>query len=187
MRTTVTYIHVRAINACSTTGILQCGPISVPCALGRGGRIFNKREGDGATPVGIWRLRQCHFRGDRMVRPTSKLPLSPIKRGWGWCESVGDRNYNRRVKLPYATAHEELRRADRLYDIVIETSHNQRPRIQGRGSAIFFHLARPELAPTAGCVAVSLNDMRKILSLCTPKTSLVIWPPNGAAPNVFRK
>ena len=46
--------------------------------------------------------------------------------------------------MPYATAHEELWRGDHLYDIVIETSHNKRPRIQGRGSAIFFHLARPD-------------------------------------------
>ena len=89
--------------------------------------------------------------------------------------------------MPYATAHEELRRADHLYDIVIETSHNERPRVQGRGSAIFFHLARADLSPTAGCVAVSLRDMRKVLPYCSAKTWLVIWPPSGAAPSVFRK
>lgn len=187
MRKTVTYVHVRAINACSTAGILACGPISVPCALGRSGRIFNKKEGDGASPVGVWSLRQIYFRHDRMVRPVSKLPVLSMRPGWGWCETPGDRNYNRRVNLPYATAHEELRRADHLYDIMIETSHNQRPRIQGGGSAIFFHLARANLSPTAGCIAVSLKDMRKLLPYCSAKTRLVIWPPSGAAPNVFRK
>jgi L,D-peptidoglycan transpeptidase YkuD (ErfK/YbiS/YcfS/YnhG family) len=89
--------------------------------------------------------------------------------------------------LPYATAHEELRRADHLYDIMIETSHNERPRMQGRGSAIFFHLARADLSPTAGCIAVSLKDMRKLLPYCSAKTRLVIWPPSGAAPSAFRK
>ena len=100
---------------------------------------------------------------------------------------MGDRNYNRRVDLPYATAHEDLKRSDHLYDIVVETSHNQQPRIQGRGSAIFFHLARENFTPTAGCIAVTLKDMHKVLRYCSTGTRLVIWPPSGAAPRVFRK
>lgn len=187
VRNTVTYIHIRAINACATRGLLTCGPLSVPCALGRSGRSCLKREGDGVTPVGIWDLQKIYYRDDRIARPTSKIPASPIRGGWGWCESVGDRNYNRRVSLPYATAHEDLKRADYLYDIVVETGHNQRPRIQGRGSAIFFHIARKDLAPTAGCIAVTLKDMRKVLRYCSSRTRLVIWPPSGAAPRVFRK
>jgi L,D-peptidoglycan transpeptidase YkuD (ErfK/YbiS/YcfS/YnhG family) len=100
---------------------------------------------------------------------------------------VGDRNYNRLVNLPYGAAHEELRRADELYDIVIETSHNRRPRIQGRGSAIFFHLARPDYSPTAGCIALSRQDMLKVLGFCSRATKLVIWPPGGGPPTAFRK
>ena len=187
MRKTVTYLHVRAISACSTKGVLTCGPLSLPCALGRSGRNFSKKEGDGISPVGIWSLRQIYYRDDRIVRPLSKIPAAPIRGGWGWCETAGDRNYNCRVDLPYATAHEDLKRSDHLYDIVVETSHNRRPRIQGRGSAIFFHIARGNYAPTAGCIAVSLLDMRKILGYCSARTRLVIWPPSGAAPRVFRK
>jgi L,D-peptidoglycan transpeptidase YkuD (ErfK/YbiS/YcfS/YnhG family) len=70
---------------------------------------------------------------------------------------------------------------------VVETSHNQRPRIQGRGSAIFFHLARESFVPTAGCIAVTLKDMQKVLRHCSAKTRLVIWPPSGIVPPVFRK
>ena len=187
MRKTVTYLHVRAINACATKGVLTCGPLSVPCALGRSGRTFRKREGDGASPVGVWSLRHIYYRGDNIIRPRSKLPVSPIRGGWGWCEAVGDRNYNRRVSLPYATAHEDLKRPDHLYDIVVETSHNQRPRIQGWGSAIFFHIARKDFTPTAGCIALTLRDMQKVLPHCSTRTRLVIWPPNGSALHVFRK
>jgi L,D-peptidoglycan transpeptidase YkuD (ErfK/YbiS/YcfS/YnhG family) len=115
------------------------------------------------------------------------MSFQAIKKGWGWCETAGDRNYNRKVAIPYPTAHEELRRGDGLYDIVLETSHNKRPRIQGRGSAIFFHLARPDYSPTAGCIALSLGDMRKVLGFCGPRTCLVIWPPGGTPLNVFRK
>jgi L,D-peptidoglycan transpeptidase YkuD (ErfK/YbiS/YcfS/YnhG family) len=155
--------------------------------LGRSGRSFLKVEGDGASPVGIWALRQGFFRGDRFLQPRTKVPFLATEKGWGWCETVGDRNYNRKVPIPYATAHEELRRADNLYDIVIETGHNKRPRIQGRGSAIFFHIARGDYGPTAGCIAVSFRDMRKVLGFCSRKTSLVIWPPSGVPPNAFRK
>jgi L,D-peptidoglycan transpeptidase YkuD (ErfK/YbiS/YcfS/YnhG family) len=87
---------------------------------------------------------------------------------------VGDRNYNRLVKIPYATAHETMQRPDNLYDIVIETSHNERPRVQGHGSAVFFHLRRPDGGPTAGCIAVSLRDMRIILQHVRPGTRLSI-------------
>lgn len=187
MRETVTYLHIRAISACATRGVLTCGSITVPCALGRSGRNFLKREGDGGSPAGFWFLRRIYYRNDRLIRPVSKLPVSPIRGGWGWCETAGDRNYNRRVDLPYATAHEDLKRPDHLYDIVVETSHNQQPRIQGRGSAIFFHLARENFAPTAGCIAVTLKDMQKVLRCCSTRTRLVIWPPSGAAPRVFRK
>jgi L,D-peptidoglycan transpeptidase YkuD (ErfK/YbiS/YcfS/YnhG family) len=187
VRKTVTYLHVRAINACSTRGTLTIGAIWVPCALGRSGRKYLKREGDGASPVGIWRLEQGFFRADKILRPRSMLPFTHLKKGWGWCETVGDRNYNRRVSIPYATSHEELSRKDDLYDIVIETDHNKRPRVQGRGSAIFFHLVRDGYGPTAGCVALSFKDMRKILARCKGKAKLVIWPPDGVPSNVFRK
>ena len=187
MSKTVTYLHVRAISARATRGVLTCGSLVVPCVLGRSGRLVLKREGDGGTPVGFWLLRRIYYRGDRLIRPLSKIPASPIKGGWGWCETVGDGNYNRRVDLPYPAAHEDLKRPDHLYDIVVETSHNQRPRIQGRGSAIFFHLARESFVPTAGCIAVTLKDMQKVLRHCSARTRLVIWPPSGAVPPVFRK
>jgi L,D-peptidoglycan transpeptidase YkuD (ErfK/YbiS/YcfS/YnhG family) len=87
---------------------------------------------------------------------------------------VGDRNYNRLVRMPYAASHETMQRADHLYDIVVELSHNERPRIQGHGSAVFFHLRQADGGPTAGCIAVSLRDMRIILEHVSPRTRIVI-------------
>ena len=39
------------------------------------------------------------------------------------------------------------KRADHLYDFIVEIDHNTRPRIAGRGSAVFMHVARPGFAP----------------------------------------
>lgn len=174
MRKSVTHIHVRAINLSSQRGILQAGGLSVPCSLGRSGRKYAKREGDGATPMGIWQLRRIFYRADRVVPPRTWRASRPLRPDDGWCETPGDRNYNRLVRMPYAASHETMQRDDDLYDIVVELSHNQRPRVQGHGSAVFFHLRRPDGGPTAGCIAVSLRDMKTILALCGRNTKLVV-------------
>ncbi len=150
------------------------GGMRFHCSLGRSGRQFLKREGDGATPMGTFQLRRMFYRADRMVPPHCGLSARKIRDFDGWCETVGDRNYNRLVPIPYATAHEFMKRADGLYDIVVELSHNERPRVQGHGSAVFFHLRRPDGGPTAGCIAVSLKDMKTILGMCGRRTRMVI-------------
>ncbi len=81
----------------------------------------------------------------------------------GWCDAPGNRNYNRLVRLPYRASHERMRRQDGLYDVCIVLDWNIRERRQGRGSAIFLHLARPGYAPTEGCIALSRRDMARLL------------------------
>jgi L,D-peptidoglycan transpeptidase YkuD (ErfK/YbiS/YcfS/YnhG family) len=65
-------------------------------------------------------------------------------------------------------------RDDRLYDIVGVLDWNTRPRISGRGSAIFVHLARPGFAPTAGCIALRLGDLGKLLSKLGPRPEFLV-------------
>ena len=63
---------------------------------------------------------------------------------------------------------------DHLYDLVIEIDHNIRPRIRGRGSAVFIHVARPGLAPTAGCIALPAAALRRLLPRLGPGTTISI-------------
>lgn len=167
-------LRVYAINPRATRGILKLGELTFPCSLGRSGARHIKREGDGASPKGAWQVRRLFYRADRIMRPRTGLNPLVMRTHDGWCETVGDRNYNRLVRIPYATAHETMQRADHLYDVVVELSHNERPRVQGHGSAVFFHLRRPDGGSTAGCIAVSLRDMRMILARVGRKTKLVI-------------
>lgn len=176
MRKIVTNIHVRAISMQATKGLMTVGTLYFPCALGRSGRTLLKREGDGATPAGVWRLMQLLYRRDRTLVPRSQLPARPLAKSEGWCDQAGDRNYNRPVRLPYRASHETLRRIDGLYDAMVILSHNQRPRVQGRGSAVFLHLTGPGEKPTAGCVALSRRDMTTVLGFCGRSTRLVISP-----------
>lgn len=146
-------------------GWITLGSLRLPCAFGRSGPGYRKREGDGVTPIGVWRIELAFYRADRITRPRLAAPTRPLHHQDGWCDATGDRNYNRLVRLPYPASSEELLRDDRLYDIVMVLSHNRRPRIMGAGSAIFLHVARPDFGPTAGCVALRLADLQKLLAL----------------------
>ena len=155
-------------------GLLRAGPLVLPVALGRSGIKANKREGDGATPRGTFRLRRLWWRADRHPRPATLLPVRRIRPDDGWCEEPTDRRYNKPVKVPPGAKADRLARADRLYDFIIEIDHNTRPRIAGRGSAVFIHLARERFAPTAGCVALAMPSLRRLIARLGPRTRIVV-------------
>ncbi|WP_432288241.1 L,D-transpeptidase family protein [Aminobacter sp. BA135] len=153
---------------------MQVGGLVFPCALGRGGITASKREGDGGTPLASMRLLSGYVRRDQFVAGQSRLPMSPISADLGWCEVPDDRNYNRPVKIPYGASHERLKRDDNLYDACLVLDWNIRPRRRGRGSAIFFHLARPGFPPTQGCVAVTAQVMARLLPQLSRRTVLKV-------------
>ena len=133
-------------------------------ALGRGGVRDDKREGDGATPAGLLQLRRVLFRADRGAIPRAAVPREPIAPDDGWCDDPGHADYNRQVRLPHPARCEALWRGDGAYDIVGVLGWNDAPVARGRGSAIFLHVAAPDYAPTAGCVALAGADLRAILA-----------------------
>jgi L,D-peptidoglycan transpeptidase YkuD (ErfK/YbiS/YcfS/YnhG family) len=104
------------------------------------------------------------YRSDRVARPRAPLPVRAIRADDAWCEDPSDRNYNRLVKLSSRDSADRLTRDDHLYDLVLVLGHNDRPRVKGRGSAIFVHLARADLTPTAGCIAMSRRDLQALLA-----------------------
>jgi L,D-peptidoglycan transpeptidase YkuD (ErfK/YbiS/YcfS/YnhG family) len=155
-------------------GLLSAGDAVLPCALGRSGVTRRKREGDGASPAGTWPLRHVLYRPDRIDRPVTKLAVQAISPADGWCDDPADPAYNRPVQLPYGASAEALWRDDGLYDVVVVLGYNDDPPRAGLGSAIFFHLATSDLAPTAGCIAVNRTGMLQLLSRCGPGTRLEI-------------
>jgi len=172
MTVDIPVISVHARSQASICGVVALGPLRLPCALGRGGRRALKREGDGATPIGLWPLRGVLYRPDRVPRPLTGLPVSPIESHDGWCDDSSDRNYNRPVRLPYPASHEQLWREDRLYDLVVILGYNDWPRSRGLGSAIFMHLASPDFAPTEGCIALREAGLRRLLAMTGPHACL---------------
>jgi L,D-peptidoglycan transpeptidase YkuD (ErfK/YbiS/YcfS/YnhG family) len=124
----------------------------------------HKQEGDGATPAGLLVLRRLLYRADRMAIPRSILPRAPLAPEDGWCDDPDHADYNRQVRLPHPARHEQLWRQDAVYDLIGVLGWNDAPVLRGAGSAIFLHLARPDFAPTEGCVALPLADVLALLA-----------------------
>ena len=150
----------------------------VRCALGKGGlaKAADKRESDGASPIGVWPLRKVLWRPDKGSPPQTALPVEAIRPEDGWCDSPLDPAYNRPVTLPHDTSAERMWREDDLYDLVVVLGHNDDPVIPGAGSAIFLHLARPDYSPTEGCVALAREDLEALLAAAKPGDALEIRP-----------
>ncbi|MGH6989840.1 MAG: L,D-transpeptidase family protein [Stellaceae bacterium] len=145
-------------------GHAEWGGRRFPCAMGRGGIRRDKREGDGATPAGSWRMRALLFRPDRVARtPLTGLPLRALRPEDGWCDDPADPLYNKPVKLPYQAHAEAQWREDGVYDLIIVIGYNDDPPRPGTGSAIFLHLARPDFSPTEGCIALARDDLSVVI------------------------
>lgn len=145
------------------------------CAIGRSGLTADKKEGDWATPIGEFVLRRLYWRPDKLSEPATGLPKSALQPDDGWCDDPAHEHYNQYVKLPHEGSHENLWRPDDdLYDLVIPLGYNDESAVPGKGSAIFLHVARPEMTPTAGCVALKKSDLLKILPGLDSKSKIII-------------
>lgn len=159
-------------------GRFEAGALTLRCAIGKGGMVAaaDKREGDGASPVGRWPLRYVLYRPDRGAAPATALPVRPLADDDGWCDDPAHPDYNRPVKRPFPASHEAMWRDDHLYDIVVVLGHNDDPPRPPLGSAIFLHLAKPDYAPTEGCIALARADLEAVLALAAPGDALEIRP-----------
>ncbi len=151
------------MRAILVPGVLTVGGETFRAASGRGGVRSDKREGDGATPLGVLPLRRVMYRPDRLEPPTSAAPVKPLTLTDGWCDDPAHPEYNLQVRLPLDGSAEALWRDDAVYDIIGVLGWNDRPVRPGLGSAIFLHIARPDFAPTDGCVALARDDLLRVL------------------------
>ncbi|WP_373875313.1 L,D-transpeptidase family protein [Methylobacterium trifolii] len=174
--TTLACLRVDALAGDRRRGRLLAGGSVIACALGAGGIVRRKREGDGGSPHGSFRLRGGRFRPDSLGhRPATALPLRPTRAHDGWCDDPRDRRYNRPIRLPApGVSAEAMWRADGLYDVVIDLDYNRGPIRPDRGSAIFLHVARAGYRPTEGCVALERSDLLRLLRRVGPRTRLRI-------------
>jgi L,D-peptidoglycan transpeptidase YkuD (ErfK/YbiS/YcfS/YnhG family) len=159
-----------------TSGTISFQNKEYPCVIGRGGTIDpnQKCEGDGATPLGTYALRELWYREDRVRKPECVLTPHIITPEDGWCDDSSSENYNHPIRLPTTEHHENLWLENDTYNLIVPLGYNDEYPIPGKGSAIFLHVARPAFTPTDGCVAMRQEDLLEILARVDKDTQIVI-------------
>ncbi|MFA4994885.1 MAG: L,D-transpeptidase family protein [Bdellovibrionales bacterium] len=148
------------------------------CAVGRNGfaTAQDKKEGDGATPIGRWIVRDVFYRPDREKPPATVLPVRRLQPNDGWCDSPRHPEYNRHIVIPFKESAECLWREDPLYDIIAVLGYNDDPVVPGKGSAIFLHIAKPDFSPSAGCIHLSREDLLTVLREADRGSAVLVSP-----------
>jgi len=132
-----------------------------------------KREGDGKTPSGIYPLKMTFGYGANI---TTKMPYRQALADDIWVDDPQADDYNQWTKIQEtkAASYEMMKREDDQYKYGIVIEYNTDRVIKGNGSAIFLHIWKGEGIPTAGCVALSEEDIIKILDWLDPAASPLI-------------
>ena len=144
------------------------------CSIGKSGVTASKKEGDLASPKGIFKLGLLYYRKDRIKSLKCKIRKRIIKKNMGWCNDSKSKKYNQQIYFPFKYRAELLYRKDKIYDIFINIKYNYRPSVKKKGSAIFLHLTNINYKPTSGCIAIVKKDLLKILPHINKNTKISI-------------
>ena len=153
---------------------LSLGDYKVKCAIGKRGISNKKKEGDLTTPKGVYRIKGIFYRKDKIKKLKSIIKKKVIKKSMGWCDDPKSKDYNKLIKYPFKYNSEKLFRSDNIYDIVVVLDFNMNPTKKNKGSAIFIHVAKKNLSPTKGCVAIKKKELKKIVRLISKKVKIII-------------
>lgn len=157
----------------SNKAILIYNKKKINCLIGFSGIGNKKREGDGKTPLGVYRFNEVFFRADKLGLVKTNLKKNTITRCSSWSTDSSDLNYNKFRKRKPNFKHEKLYRSDSCYDIIISINYNDK-NIKKKGSAIFLHCMETGKNFTEGCVAIEKKELLKLTRLVTTSTVLII-------------
>ena len=143
------------------------------CSIGKNNIKLKKKEGDKATPQGVFSLGKLYYRADRVKKPITKLTTKKITHKMGWCDDSKDKNYNKEIKINTDIKYEKLFKQDSSYDYFIVINYNTKNIIPNKGSAIFIHLTN-NYKPTAGCIALKRKDFLIFAKIIHKKSKIKI-------------
>ena len=151
---------------------------AMPATLGRTGIIpgEQKREGDGHTPAGLHGIGLA-FGYEKSL--ATGLAYRQATDDDYWVDEPSAPSYNRWVKGKPSVSAERMRRDDGAYEVGAVLEWNTELPVPGRGSAIFLHVWGGRDEPTAGCVAMSEADVRRVLAWLDRRRQPVILIAKG--------
>ena len=168
--------------------------VNIPVVVGRSGLGWgvglhadglpgpHKVEGDGKAPAGIFALGTSFGYG--LLQPDGcSYPYRQATEYDYFIDDIDSPVYNQWMSLADSSkkdpqyfwrSFERMKRDDDLYELGIVVKHNMDPVVVGRGSAIFLHIWRGPDQPTAGCTAMSKENLLKVMRWLDPSKNPIL-------------
>ena len=143
----------------------------VPCHYGKNGLNADRHDGDGTTPIGLFKVTLVF---GNAPDPGSAMPYRRITPTSWWSGEKED--YNTWVEVEPGTR--DMSRSEHLYRFKISYKYamaidfNTNPEVWGKGFAIFIHCDYLDDVTTAGCVALEEQYMLRLVKECKEGTYL---------------
>ena len=169
--TRTTYATARIWRRSGGCWVAAGGPY--PARLGANGLSASRREGDGTTPAGTFRIHPTMYGNE--PNPGVRFRYRRVRCGDWWDEDASSPTYNtfQRVgcgrKPPFDVKSEGMWQSRRAYPFLAVIEFNMRPVVPGRGSGIFLHAQTGR--PTNGCISLRRDDLRFVLRWLRPGAS----------------
>jgi L,D-peptidoglycan transpeptidase YkuD (ErfK/YbiS/YcfS/YnhG family) len=141
--------------------------------LGWNGVSADRREGDGTTPAGTFRIHPTMYGNE--PDPGVAFRYRRLRCGDWWNEDASSPTYNTFQHVPcgrappFAVKSEGMWENPRAYPYLAVVEFNMRPVVPGRGSGIFLHAQTGRA--TNGCVSLARAHLRRVLRWLRPEAA----------------
>lgn len=137
----------------------------------------HKIEGDGKSPAGIFGLTYAF--GSKAKAGFIKLPYTQLSASIECVDDVKSTKYNSMVDK-FKVSDSDWKSSEKMlevgsqYDLGVYVAHNSNPPKAGKGSCIFLHIWKNDSTGTAGCTAMSKENIETILGWLDPQKNPVL-------------
>lgn len=148
--------------------------IETKAYIGKNGLTNDKIEGDGKTPIGEFKLGAILTTHPEGINKNG-LKYTKITENMYWVDDSKSKYYNQLVDIK--EVKKDWDSAEHIIDypiqyeylVEIKTNPNNIPQ---KGSAIFLHCTNN--SPTAGCISINSQIMKKIIENISKDTKIII-------------
>lgn len=169
--TKTTYATLRTWRHSGRCWVAVGGPY--PARVGHNGIRKNRREGDGTTPIGTFRLGRVMYGNE--PNPGVKFRYQRLRCGDWWNEDPASPTYNTLRRLgcgqqpPFRVTGVGMWQERTAYPHLAVVEFNMHPVVPGRGSGIFLHAQTG--GPTNGCISLRRTDLVRVLRWLSPRAA----------------
>jgi L,D-peptidoglycan transpeptidase YkuD (ErfK/YbiS/YcfS/YnhG family) len=169
-----TYAELRTWRRADGCWVAAAGPYAA--RVGKNGLSAIRREGDGTTPTGTYRIGPTMYGNE--ANPCVRFRYRRLRCGDWWDEDPASPTYNSFQHVacgtapPFAGGSEGMWQQPRPYPYLAVVEYNMRPVVPGKGSGIFLHAQTG--GPTIGCISLRKAELRAVLRWLRPAEAPMI-------------